>query len=270
MQVIQADALGMCFGVKDALAMADSVVNPASVSINGPIVHHPLVVERLGRAGFSIGVARSTVMITAHGVSNRERAALTAAGKQLLDTTCPLVVRAHRAALELAREGRHVLVIGRPGHVEVRGLVGDLTSYDVVARPADVRAYPHRRLGIVCQTTVPTREVEPIRAAIAAHNPAAQIRFVDTVCGPTKDRQKALARLLDQVDAMVVVGGRHSNNTGKLLRLCEARGLPAVQVEGPHELDPAWLTGYRTVGLTAGTSTPDETIAEVRAKLEQL
>src|SRR5436853_4048885 len=94
-----------------------------------------------------------------------------------------------------------------------------------------------------------------IRAAIAGRNPHAEIRFVDTVCLPTKDHQRSLERLLDQVEAMVVVGGRNSNNTRELVTLCRERGVPAVHVQGAGDLDADWLAGFETVGLTAGTST---------------
>src|SRR5205823_3269009 len=141
-----------------------------------------------------------TVLVTAHGISQAERQRLQAAGKRLVDTTCPLVERAHQAALKLQALGYHVLVIGRRGHVEVEGLIGDLESYDIVERPEDVRRYPSARLGIMCQTTTPAAHVERIRQAVANRNPHAEIRFVDTVCHPTKDHQKALERLLEQVD----------------------------------------------------------------------
>ena len=131
----------------------------------------------------------------------------------------------------------------------------------------DVDAYPHRRLGIVCQTTATERRVDAIRAAIVARNPEAEIRFVDTVCLPTKEHQRALERLLDRVDAVVVVGGRNSNNTRELVGRCRERGKPALHVQSAAELDPAWFKGFATVGLTAGTSTLPETIEEVHRAL---
>jgi 4-hydroxy-3-methylbut-2-enyl diphosphate reductase len=109
--------------------------------------------------------------------------------------------------------------------------------------------------------------VARIRAAIAARNPDADVRFVDTVCLPTKEHQRALERLLDRVDAVVVVGGRNSNNTRELAARCRERGKPAVHVQSAGELDPAWFKGFASVGLTAGTSTLPETIEEVHRAL---
>src|SRR5262249_44851728 len=149
------------------------------------------------------------------------------------------------------------------GHVEVQGIVEDLDSYDIVQQAEEVRAYPFPRLGIMCQTTTPARLVQQIRAAVAERNPRAEIRFIDTVCHPTKDHQKALETLLDQVEAVVVVGGRNSNNTRELVARCQERGVPAYHVQSAADLDPVWFTGMETVGLTAGTSTLDATIEEV-------
>jgi 4-hydroxy-3-methylbut-2-enyl diphosphate reductase len=208
------------------------------------------------------------VLITAHGVSDTERQRLAGSGKQLVDTTCPLVTRVHKAALELQAVGYHVLVIGRRGHVEVQGIIEDLHSFDLIQRPDEVQRYPHDRLGIVCQTTSPARHVQKIREAVAAHNPHAEIRFVDTVCHPTKDHQRALERLAEQVDVMVVVGGWNSNNTRELVAFCREKNIPSFHVQGAADLRPEWFAECATVGLTAGTSTLDATIEEVRKALE--
>jgi 4-hydroxy-3-methylbut-2-enyl diphosphate reductase len=275
MRVVVADVLGMCFGVRDALKRMDSISNPDEVTVHGELVHNEAVLSDLQERGFHMSkednrheIPRTPlVLITAHGVSNAERRRLEGAGKDLLDTTCPLVIRAHDAAKELQAEGYHVLVIGKRGHVEVRGIVGDLRSYDILQSPEEVRRYPHRKLGIMCQTTAVAENVERIRDSVAARNPHAEIRFVDTVCHPTKDHQKALENLLDRVDAVVVVGGRNSNNTRELVARCRRRGVPALHVQSAADLDPEWFHGYVTVGLTAGTSTLESTIAEVHQAL---
>ena len=277
MRVIRAEAMGWCFGVRDALELARNLPDPGSVAIHGELVHNEAVLTELEDRGFAMsgeddrGVPeRPTVMVTAHGVSDRERARHAAAGKQLVDTTCPLVARVHRAARTLEAEGRHVVVIGKPGHVEVRGITEDLGSFDVVPAPDAVRTWPAAKLGVLCQSTAAERDVAAIRDAIAAKNPHADIRFIDTVCQPTKDRQAALEALLDRVEAVVVVGGRNSNNTRRLADRCRERGVPVVHVQGPADLEPAWFEGYATVGLTAGTSTPDELIDAVERALKQM
>jgi len=275
MKVLVADVLGMCFGVRDALKRMDAIDKPNEVTIHGELVHNEAVLTDLRDRGFHINgenarhqIPRTPlVLITAHGVSKTERRRLEKAGKQLLDTTCPLVTRAHDAARQLEADGYHVLVIGKHGHVEVRGIVEDLKSFDVIQGPDEVRRYPYLKLGIMCQTTATAANVDSIRAEVAAQNPRADIRFIDTVCHPTKEHQNSLASLLDRVDAMVVVGGRNSNNTRELVARCSDRGVPALHVRNAADLDPAWFDGYELVGLTAGTSTLESTIEDVHQAL---
>lgn len=268
MRIITAAAAGMCFGVRDALAALDAIGDPRSVAIYGELAHNEVVLHRLETRGFQQLAeserkelpAASSVVITAHGVSQRRRQELVAAGKTLIDTTCPLVTRVHRAAQDLARSGAFVVVIGRPDHVEVKGITGDLDWFAVAPSVASVGAYPAARIGVVCQTTFPCDEAAEIRRQIAACNPTAEIRWVDTICQPTKDRQQALSELLDQVEAVVVVGGNHSHNTRRLVDACRERGRATFHVQRAADLDPAWFTGIETVGLTAGTSTLPETV----------
>lgn len=278
MKIIKAEVLGMCFGVRDALALLDRVERPEAVTIHGELVHNERVLDDLHERGFRmVGESQrlalpltDAVLITAHGVSDAERSRLERAGKVIIDTTCPLVRRAHQAAQKLQGEGRHVLVIGKRGHVEVEGIVGDLRSYDVIQSADEVRTYPHARLGVLCQTTTPVRHAEDVFAAVKARNPHADVRFADTICHPTKDHQKALERLLSEVDAMVVVGGRNSNNTRQLAQRCRERGVPAYHVQGPEDVRPEWFDGIDIVGLTAGTSTLDTTIQAVHDRLADI
>jgi 4-hydroxy-3-methylbut-2-enyl diphosphate reductase len=277
MEIIRAVDMGMCFGVRDALQAADGVERPEEVTSHGELVHNPAVIKRLGDAGFrqspegDRGIPDTPlVLITAHGVSQSERTRLEAAGKQLIDTTCPLVRRVHDAAMEMASEGRHVLLIGKRGHVEVRGIVEDLASFDVIERAEEVSVYPSKRLGVVCQTTMPPDVVREVCSTIQRHNPSADIRLIDTVCQPTRLRQQAMLELLVRVDAVVVVGGRNSNNTRRLVKLCRENATPVCHVERREDLDPHWFADVQTVGLTAGTSTLDETLDGVHEALRRI
>jgi 4-hydroxy-3-methylbut-2-enyl diphosphate reductase len=277
MRVIRAEVAGMCFGVRDALTVIDGIEDPLSVTIHGELVHNEVVIQHLRARGFgmssekdrSAGLLPETrlVLTTAHGISDRERRRLERAGKSLIDTTCPLVLRVHQAAQRLQAEGCHVLVIGRKGHVEVQGVVEDLDSVEVLETESDVRTFGFSRLGIVCQTTASEQTVASIRAAVAARNPESEIRFIDTVCLPTKEHQRSLSRLLEQVDAVVVVGGRESNNTRQLVERCRQANRPVLHVQSAADLAPGWFQGVATVGLTAGTSTLAETIDEVHRAL---
>ncbi len=277
MIVIRATELGMCFGVRDALATLDRIERPGDVTVHGELVHNPAVQRDLDRRGFhqtaehARGVPTTpAVLVTAHGISDRERRCLLAAGKLLIDTTCPLVEKAHAAARQLAGVGRRIVVLGQRDHVEVRGITEDHDRAIVVATQADVGYFGIGHLGVVAQTTMATATAERLLAAIRAANPGADIAFADTICSPTKARQQALAALLQRVDAVVVVGGRNSNNTQKLVLAATAAGRRAIHVEGPEELQADQLLGCHAVGLTAGTSTLAATINAVEARLRTL
>jgi len=272
--VLRADAMGMCFGVRDALAVIDNLPAPEQVTIHGELVHNEQVLRDLDARGFHRSAegdrpvpATPSVLVTAHGISERERARLLQAGKQLVDTTCPLVRKAHDAAQQLQAEGRRVIVIGKRGHVEVRGIVEDLDRPVVVGGEADVATWPERRLGVVCQTTTREEDAARLFDAIRRANPGADVVFADTICSPTKARVHALRELLARVDALVVVGGANSNNTAQLVRSAEAAGVPAMRVQNASELDPAFLQGREVIGLTAGTSALPATIDAVHRAL---
>lgn len=278
MRVIRAAAMGMCFGVRDALEVVERLRTPEEVTIHGELVHNERVNGSLLERGFVMGTEcrdgqgmpqTPLVLITAHGVSETERRRLKSAGKELIDTTCPLVRRVHAAAVIHQRQGWFVVVIGRPGHVEVAGVVGDLDPgrYAVVGQLDEVVSWNACDIAIVCQSTTPPFLAQSLRRAIEAANPQAAIKFVDTICRPTRERQRAMLDLLDQVEAVVVVGGAHSNNTAQLAELARRRGVPALRVNNADELDPDWLARFEVVGLTAGTSTLDQTIDEVETAI---
>src|SRR5215471_12939876 len=278
MKVINAQAMGMCFGVKDALSIVMTMDYPERATVYGQLVHNGEVLKRIRARGFAMleesdrtpAVSTSNVVITAHGLSDKERRTLEASGKRLIDTTCPLVSRVHQIAKGLQEQAYFVVVVGRKDHVEVRGIVGDLERFAVVERPEDVLIYPADIIAVVCQTTTPPALIDVLFETISQKNAGKVIRFIDTICGPTRERQEAVEDLLPKVQALVVVGGRNSNNTRQLRALGEKAGLPCFQVERASELRPEWFYGLDTVGLTAGTSSLDQTIEEVYRALAEM
>jgi 4-hydroxy-3-methylbut-2-en-1-yl diphosphate reductase len=277
MRVVLADSYGMCFGVRDAVDLALAAPKPEDLTVLGELVHNPEVLQRLSNAGIRTAssvdavVATGHVMITAHGAAPSVLASLRAQGKEVIEATCPLVTHAHRMLDRLVAQGYFPVVIGNPEHVEVRGLVRDLPQYEVIQRREEIpRLAGHSRIGVVSQTTQPIQFVLKMVEAIRAAYPHAEVRFADTVCQPTKERQLAARRLGASCEVVVVVGGRNSNNTRQLARTCEAAGARVYQVAHAGELQPDWFAGVETVGLTAGTSTPDETIEDVRRALERI
>ncbi len=280
MKVLRADVLGLCFGVRGALDVAFSREDADAITVYGELVHNETVIARLQARGFQLApeegresaVQTTKVLVTAHGISNRERERLVAAVKELIDTTCPLVQKVHNAALRLQEAGYYPVVIGKHGHVEVRGVTGDLHEFAVVATVAEAQALvlDHPRIGVVSQTTFAENLAREIVAAIERTNPRSRVRFQNTVCDPTRQRRAAVERMLQDVDAMVVVGGCNSNNTRQLVESCQAGGVRVVQVQGPDDLDPAFFDGCEVVGLTAGTSTLDEVVADVECALGRI
>jgi 4-hydroxy-3-methylbut-2-enyl diphosphate reductase len=276
MEVRMAEHLGMCFGVRDAIDLALGLARRGPVTVLGDLVHNPDVVAEMDAAGAVRArrpeeVRTPVVLLTAHGTSERVKLRLAGEGYELHDAACPLVKRVHLALARLVAEGRHPVIVGKADHVEVRGLVGDLNEYTVILDEADLEQLEGRdRLGVVAQTTQPLEKVLRLVEALRTRFPAADVRFLDTVCQPTKDRQEALRRLVRDSEVVVVVGGPDSNNSRKLTELARTLGRPSYQVAGAGELRPEWFRGARVVGLTAGTSTPNRVIDEVRAWLEAL
>lgn len=278
MKIIRAEFMGLCFGVRDALTIARETDAPESVTIYGELVHNPTIQGELASRGFRVVGEQhrdsteltDRVMVTAHGISQKRLAVLSSHATEIIDTTCPLVRRVHEATQTLERENRLVILIGRRNHVEVQGIVEDLRRSIVVESPDEVIDWKEPALGIVSQSTTTPELAQRCLARILELNTQADVRYMDTICRPTRQRQQALEALCRSVSLVIVVGGKHSNNTRQLAERCTELGCRAVQVESAKELKEEWFTGLATVGLTAGTSTPDSTIEEVASRLASI
>lgn len=276
LRILRATHLGMCFGVRDAIALANRAAREQPVTILGDLVHNETVLHDLHAQGIRFASApveaqTNTVMITAHGTSDRTRAGLREQGFNVLESTCPLVHFAHRALRELVQAGFHPVVIGRRDHVEVRGLTGDFDDCDVVLAEDDMaKLQPRARFGVVSQTTQPIEHVRRLVAFMRRQFPESEIRFRDTVCQPTKQRQSAAAELARQCDVVIVIGGAHSNNTRELVATCSRFCRRVHHVQSDADVRAEWLDGAATVGITAGTSTPDTVIDAVEKALSTI
>lgn len=276
MKIILAEHYGLCFGVRDAIAEAEERAKQGPLTILGELVHNPVVRERFAEQGVREGglddfaSATPQVMITAHGTSDRKRAEWRAAGFGVADGTCPLVKHAHHQLRFLVESGCFPVVIGKPGHVEVQGLIGDFPEACVIEVEGDIARLPrHGRYGVISQTTQPLEKVLALVDAIRRERAGSEVRFIDTVCQPTKSRQNALRKLIAECDTIVVVGGHNSNNTLQLVAAAAVAGREVFHIERPDELEPHWFHSAEIVGVTAGTSTLKETVAAVHERLEQ-
>jgi 4-hydroxy-3-methylbut-2-enyl diphosphate reductase len=263
----------MCFGVRDAIALAFEHAGARPLTILGDLVHNPTVSAALHARGIDVvrelaDVRTDTVMVTAHGASARRVAATRARGLHVVEATCPLVQSAHRAVLALVRDGYHPVIVGQRGHVEVRGLTEDLDAFDVIRDEDDVRRLEaHSRIGIAAQTTESIERVHHLVELVQRRFPESDVRFIDTVCQPTKQRQQAAHDLARDCDVIVVVGGANSNNTRELVRTCGGDGARVYHVQTDGDLCSEWFCDAQTVGITAGTSTPDHVVDDVERRI---
>jgi 4-hydroxy-3-methylbut-2-enyl diphosphate reductase len=276
MKIIRAEHLGMCFGVKDAIALALGAAKQEPLTILGDLVHNETVLAELRAQGIRLaqqpaGVGTRTVMVTAHGASERAISETRGRGLNVLEATCPLVHVAHRSLTKLVRKGFHPVIIGKRDHVEVRGMTEDLDVFDVVLTGEDV-AKLHERpcFGVVSQTTQPIDHVRQLVRLIHDRFPRSEVCFIDTVCQPTKQRQNAAIELSHKCDVVIVIGGAHSNNTHELVKTCARFCARVHHVQTADDLQIDWFADAQIVGITAGTSTPDSVINAVEQRLSQI
>lgn len=276
MKITRAQHYGMCFGVRDAISLAKAQTQDEPLTILGDLVHNEQVMADLKNRGVTIErdvneIRTKKVMITAHGASNKRIREVEAKGFQVIEATCPLVRHAHNALGRLVSQGYFPVIIGQGGHVEVKGMTEDLEEYSLIEEVEEVKRLPqHPKYGVVAQTTQPIQKVREIVERMRQQFPGSQVKFSDTVCRPTKDRQIAAETLAKECDIVIVVGGKNSNNTRQLVIKSQSFGAKAYHVQGPEELDGSWFSGYETVGITAGTSTPSEIVDAVEEELEAI
>lgn len=277
MKVIVAERAGMCFGVNRALEMVEAVSDKSSnVATLGPLIHNPQVVKLLEERG--VGMVKDiselptgTIVIPSHGSPQDTICKASEAGLEVLNATCPFVANVHKKAEYLASEGYEVVVVGDPGHTEVKGIVSAAGNSARIVRNLDDAKQTNwsaKRIGLVSQTTQKPENFGDIVGYIASQ--ARELLVYNTICYSTQERQTAARELAPKVDVMVVVGGRNSANTNRLTEICSETQVPTYHVEVASDIMPEWFAGAEVVGLTAGASTPDWVIQEVKSRLEDL
>ncbi len=277
MRVIVADQAGVCFGVKRALDLVDAEYEAGhTLSTLGPLIHNPQVVDDLERKGVRVvrsiaEAAEGAIVMPSHGVPREVLNEAEQAGLRTVDATCPFVEKVHSRVQALAAEGYLVVVVGDAGHSEVKAIRSAAGDSAIVVSSVDEIAthdWRGKKVGIVSQTTQTPERFGEVVGKIAAI--ASEVVAYNTICYATHDRQTAARNLAPEVDAMFVVGGRNSANTNRLAEICEEAGVPTYHIETAAEVDSAWTDGMTTLGLTAGASTPQWIIDEVKQSLEAL
>ena len=268
MEVILAEHLGFCYGVKRAIEIARQNASPDGTSSTlGPLIHNPQMVERLKNEG--VGTVSSLdevedglVIIRSHGVGPEVYEEAESRGLELVDATCPHVKKAQLSAKLLSEEGYTVVIIGEKNHPEVKSIF-EWTAQDayIIETEAEADALPSiGKLGVVSQTTFSGEKFRSIVSHLLEKS--REIKILRTICTATDLRQTAALELAENVDVMIVVGGKNSANTSRLAQLCATK-CKTYHIETVAELQDDWLKNVNKIGITAGASTPDWIIKEV-------
>lgn len=277
MEIVLAKHQGFCGGVRRAVEMSEATATQTDGKAQtwGPLIHNPQVVGRLETAGVAVvdGLGQlggEAFIVSAYGV---EQAVLDAArerGMKIVDATCPVVIRAHSLAFKLVEEGYQVIVVGDHGHPEMVTLKEVLGERVTVVHTRDeARAVRLRgKIGVISQTTQSMENFREIVGDLALRTK--ELKVVNTLCPAITVRQEEAERLVNEVNALVVVGGHHSSNTTRLAEIGRTYDLPTYHVEIANELDPAWFAGIKKVGVMSGASTPEWIIADVIRRLEEI
>jgi small subunit ribosomal protein S1 len=273
-KVTVASDAGFCYGVKRATKAAFEAAAKASdpVYTMGELIHNPQVVARLAKMGVRAArdvaeVGADTVIIRSHGLPPEVLAALEEQGAEILDLTCPTVKAVQQRAGTLAEQGYEVVIIGDRDHPEVKAIAGYAGPAAVIVNSEEEASAvgATEKMGVVMQTTHTAEACLRITAVLLGK--AHEVRIFNTLCNATVKRQQAALELANEVDAIVVVGGRNSANTRRLVEICRAAGAEVYHVETAEELRPEWFENCDAVGVTAGTSTPEWIIDDVVSTL---
>jgi 4-hydroxy-3-methylbut-2-enyl diphosphate reductase len=279
MEILLAESLGFCMGVKRAVDMAYKALEKAdgtTVTSLGPLIHNSQEMARLTNDGVGLAQttadvpATGTVVIRAHGVTPQTYDELKARGLRVMDGTCPYVHYSQRKARELYEEGYTVVITGDRQHPEIVGILGHINddAY-AVKNVEEAAALPGlERIGVIAQTTISPQKFQAIIEVLKTKAP--EVKICETICDATEENQKAIRELAGQVDLLYVVGGRHSANSNKLVEVAREQCSRTYLIETPQEIEAAALAGVRKIGLSAGASTPDWMIQQVVQHLRQL
>ncbi|HIO92166.1 MAG TPA: 4-hydroxy-3-methylbut-2-enyl diphosphate reductase [Leucothrix mucor] len=286
MQVILANPRGFCAGVDRAIDIVDRALEllGAPIYVRNEVVHNRYVVNNLRDKG-AIFVKEldevpdgATVIFSAHGVARSVQDNAKERGLKVFDATCPLVTKVHMEVLRYSRDGREAVLIGHKGHPEVIGTMG---QYDTslggkiyrVDSPEEVASLSVKnpdKLAFVTQTTLSMDDSVIVINALRDRFPGIKGPKKDDICYATQNRQDALKTLSSECDLVLVVGSPNSSNSNRLREIAEKRNIPAYLIDGAEDIDPKWLEGKKSVGLTAGASAPEVLVKRVTDRLSEL
>ena len=278
MEIVLAESLGFCMGVKRVVDMAYRAIEKsdgARVVTLGPLIHNAQEISRLEKDGIRMAEEdsvpeNSVVIVRAHGVTPQAMQALKSRGLKIMDGTCPYVHYSQRKAIELHEAGYTVVIAGDKNHPEILGILGYINDEAYVVKTVeDVRKLPAlERVGTIAQTTISPKKYQAIIEALRERT--SELKVCETICDATEENQKAIRELSSEVDMLYVIGGRHSANSNKLVETAREKCPRTTLIETADEINPEDLRGVRRVGISAGASTPDWMIQSVVQKLREI
>jgi len=282
MQVLLAQPRGFCAGVDRAIEIVERALqlHGAPIYVRHEVVHNKFVVDDLRAKGavfiedLSQVPAGSTVIFSAHGVSQAVRREADARSLKVFDATCPLVTKVHVEVAKMRGEGREIVMIGHRGHPEVEGTMGQsqggIYLVETSADVARLEIADADRLAFVTQTTLSVDDARQIIDALKQRFPKIVGPKKDDICYATQNRQDAVKALARQCDVVIVVGSPNSSNSNRLREVAANQGVTAYMVDSAAELQPRWVAGKARIGVTAGASAPEVLVRQVIEKLKSL
>ena len=276
MKIFLAKDAGYCFGVRDAVNLAyDTAKNHGDVYMLGTIVHNERVIDGLSKAGAKVVDSIDDVpkdkplLFRAHGTSPELWDKAKKNNLKLIDGTCPLVTEIHHEIKRLDEEGRKIIIIGDHGHDEVIAIAAQVERSIIIANVEEAKKLRKmKRAGVVSQSTQMIENVQGIMSVLMEK--VFDLRFVNTICFPTRRNHEQIKELSLHCDVMIVIGSYTSANSKRLTQLALERNKRTYQVTASDELDESWFDNCETVGISAGASTPDETIKEVVSRIKEI
>jgi len=273
MKIYTAKTAGFCFGVKRAIDIAFKVAKEKKKGIFtlGPIIHNPQVVEQLKDKGiYPIDDIKgkkgiNAVIIRTHGIPIDLHNKILSKGYKIIDATCPFVKKAQFYAKLLKEQNYQVIILGEKNHPEVKSLMSYAGKDSIVVNSNIPFSKLKSRIGIVVQTTQPIDALKKFLSEVIGYSK--EIKIYNTICNSTALRLKETEKLAKKVDIMFVVGGKNSANTTQLAKLCKSLCVKTYHIETPNEIKKSWLKGTNIIGITAGASTPDWIIKEVKKRI---
>ena len=277
MKIIKAESAGFCFGVKravDTVYKCTETGTDEKIYTYGPIIHNEEVVKDMEKRGVRVirseedlaALKEGTVIIRSHGVEKRVYEELEKKGIHIVDATCPFVKKIHKIVEKHSEQGDRIIIIGNPDHPEVQGIRGWAKSpVSVIRNVEEAESFfcpADQKICIVAQTTFNYNKFKELVEII--EKKSYDVSVLNTICNATKERQTEARSIAETVDAMIVIGDKHSSNTQKLYEICSRECHNTYYIQTLDDLDLNQLGSVETVGITAGASTPNNIIEEVQ------